>query len=68
MRRCVTVEEEGEEGLRGARRAGGTPGESKLAVQCSLDDNGLQKLCGMDKDVDAVMSLVTGLPTIQCRC
>lgn len=43
MRRHVTVEEEGEEGLMGGRRAGGTPGESELAVRCSLDVNRLHE-------------------------
>lgn len=34
MRSCVTVEVVEEQGLRVGRRAGGTPGESELAVRC----------------------------------
>lgn len=33
MMRCVRIEEE-EEGFTGDRRAGDTPGESKLAMLC----------------------------------
>lgn len=44
MRRCVTLEEEGEEGPMGDRRAGGTAGEFKLAVWLSSDGHKLQKL------------------------